>query len=70
MWVLVHQIVVVSNLPISWSLVGRWQDIEKLAPFEVRLEAHDVLRALVVVVAEQDLRVVLVLDEKFHRRVD
>ena len=70
MGVLVHEVVEVCDLPISWSLVGHWQDIEQLRPLQVGLEAHNVLRGLLVVVAQQDLRVVLVLHEELHGRVN
>ena len=70
MGVLVHEVVEVCDLPISWSLVGHWKDIEKLGPLQVGLEAHNVLCRLFVVVAEQDLRVVLVLHEELHGGVN
>lgn len=64
--VFVHQVVVVSDFPVAGSLVLRGQNVKQVLPSQVRLEADHVLRWLVAVVAEKDLRVVLILDKQLH----
>lgn len=69
--VLVHEVVVVSNLPVAGALVkSRGQHIEQLAPSHVAFKAHHILRTLLVVITQQDLRVVLVLHKQLHWRLD
>ena len=55
MGIFVHEIVEICDPPVSWRLVDSWEDVEELGPLEVGLEADNILRQLLVVVAEQDL---------------
>ena len=68
--VLVQDIVEVGDLPLRPHLVPHREQLEKVDPSDARLEPHDVLDHLGVVAAEQDRRVVLVLDEELHWRLD
>ena len=55
MWILVHEVVEVSDLPIAGGLVEGWQDIEELSPANVSLKADNVLNVLLVVVTKENL---------------
>ena len=70
MGVFVHQVVVIRDFPEAGSLVRDGEDVEELVPLEVGLKADNVLSGLLVIIAEQDLRVVLVLNEELHGRLD
>ena len=67
MWILVHEVVEVGDLPVAWSLVEGWEDIEELSPANVSFEAYNVLNVLLVVVTKENLGVVLILHEELHR---
>lgn len=69
-WVLIHEVVVVRNFPVARGLVSRGQNVAKVLPSHVGLEAHDVLSRLIVVVAQKNLRVVLILDVELHGRLN
>lgn len=69
--VLIEHIVEVSDFPVSHGfLVVNWKKIITVEPPEVSLEAHDILNVLLVVRAEQDAGVVLVVDEQLHWRLN
>lgn len=68
--VFVHKVVVVGDLPVPGRLVAGGQHIEKLGHAHVGFEAHDIFGQLVVVITQQDLRVVLVLHEELHWRLN
>ena len=54
-WILVHEVVEVSDLPIAGGLVEGWQDIKELSPANVGLKADNVLNVLLVVVTKENL---------------
>lgn len=66
MGVFVHEVVEVSDSPISWGLVSCREHIEQFGPLEVSLETNDVLRMLFVVITEENLGVVLILHVELH----
>ena len=68
--ILVHKVVEVSYLPVPGCLVEGRQDVKELAPGKVCLKTNNVFHVLLVLVTKKDLRVVLVLHEKLHGRVD
>ena len=53
-WVLIHKIIPVSNLPSLLRFVVCWQYIRQVGPTQVSLEPHDVLDHLIVIISEQD----------------
>ena len=55
MWILVHEVVEVGDLPVAGGLVEGWQDIEELSPANVGLKADNVLNVLLVVVTKENL---------------
>jgi hypothetical protein len=66
--VFVHQIVVVGDFPVLGGLVVEGKHVQQIVPFHVGLEPDYVLRQVIVVVAQKDLRVVLILHVKLHGR--
>ena len=70
MWILVHEVVVVCDFPVAWSLINCGKYVKELSPFKICFEAHHILHHVAVVVAEQDLGIVLVLHEELHGGLD
>ena len=66
--IFVHQVVVISNFPALWGFVLCGKHVEKVVPRKIGFETDHVFGELVVVVTQKDLRVVLILHEKLHRR--
>ena len=65
-FVFVHKIIPISNLPSLLWFVLSWYNIDQVAPAQVSLKSHDILDHLVVVIAEKNAGVVLVLNVEFH----
>ena len=66
-WILVQDIVEVSDLPITNRLlIVRWQKVQEVEPSQVGLKLDNVFDRLIIVVTEQDLGVILVQDIQFH----
>lgn len=70
MFVFVHQVVPVRDLPPLLWLVLRRYEVVQVTPAQVGLKPHNVLYCLVVVIAKENRREVLILDVKFHGRLD
>ena len=65
-WILVHEVVEVGDLPVAGGLVEGRQDVEELSPANISLKADNVLNVLLVVVTKENLGVVLVLHKELH----
>ena len=65
--VFVEYIIVVSDFPSELRFVGVRKDLKEIQPADLSLEANNILDLFLVVGAEEDGRVVLVLDEELHR---
>lgn len=68
--VFVHQVVEVANFPLQSWFVVHGDHFQQVGPAYVCFKTDYVLYELVIVWAEQDFAVILVLNEHLHGRLD
>ena len=70
-WVLVEDIVVVSDLPLANRvLVFDWKQVHEVKPSQISLKLNNIFDALFIIVTEKNMGIVLILNVEFHWRLD